>query len=467
MTRGDSGKPLPGGRRPSPVSQAEQQTEFDDIANTFDTADPGGEPGQILEGFGNAFAGRGASLNQAIRDLNPLFANLQPVAKALTDADTRLERFFPELADAAGIVAPVAEENAELFSNGATLRRHRRRPGGAQGDRSPAASPRSRRALSLPVAQRPFLATSPSSRPACARACRRLRSALPIAQRRGRRRRPGAAADAAGQRRPAGAMFTELEELVEQPADEDDAAPPPATPSTRRLRLANWVVPLPDGLQLLELLVHVPARAPHRAQARRYAQRVSAVDPAFRAARTGRSPATPMDDPGWPATARLAARRTAGAGDRQPATPAASSSRHELPILHGNPYGPSDDRGRAELPVGPERLRAQGEAARSRASGRTIPRSAIPNIPSTAGRPRSAAPSSSCSQDGARTSARMSHEPDRKRRLSNCAIGLIAIVLIVVGFFLAFTKSIPFTERRLRAEGRLRRTPRASARRAR
>jgi ABC-type transporter Mla subunit MlaD len=101
-----------------PLSQAEEQTEFDDIANTFDT--PTRENSRIvLEGFGNAFAARGASLNLAIESLNPLFANLKPVAEALTDPVTQLENFFPELGDAARIVAPVAVDNAEQFVHGA------------------------------------------------------------------------------------------------------------------------------------------------------------------------------------------------------------------------------------------------------------------------------------------------------------------------------------------------------------
>jgi ABC-type transporter Mla subunit MlaD len=103
-----------------PLAQAEQQTEFDDISNTFDT--PTRESSRIvLEGFGNAFAARGASLNLAIESLNPLFDNLRPVAKALSDPTTQLENFFPELADAARIVAPIAVENAEQFVNGAIV----------------------------------------------------------------------------------------------------------------------------------------------------------------------------------------------------------------------------------------------------------------------------------------------------------------------------------------------------------
>jgi ABC-type transporter Mla subunit MlaD len=101
-----------------PLSQSQQQVEFDDVYNTFDT--PTRENSRrVLQGFGDAFAARGASLNEAIGALNPLFANLRPVSKALADPSTQLVRFFPELADAARIVAPVAVDNAQQFTNGA------------------------------------------------------------------------------------------------------------------------------------------------------------------------------------------------------------------------------------------------------------------------------------------------------------------------------------------------------------
>jgi ABC-type transporter Mla subunit MlaD len=101
------------------VSQAEPQTEFDDVGNTFDTETREASR-KVLEGFGSGVAARGASLNQTIESLAPLFANLKPVSKALTDRATRFENFFPELADAARIVAPVAIDNAEQFTNAAT-----------------------------------------------------------------------------------------------------------------------------------------------------------------------------------------------------------------------------------------------------------------------------------------------------------------------------------------------------------
>lgn len=92
------------------------QTEFDDISNTFDqrTRNAGR---QNLLGFGNALAGRGGSLNLAIESLRPLLSNLKPVADVLNEPDTRFNRLFPELGDAARIVAPVAGQQADLFTN--------------------------------------------------------------------------------------------------------------------------------------------------------------------------------------------------------------------------------------------------------------------------------------------------------------------------------------------------------------
>ena len=40
-------------------------------------------------GFGDAFAGRGASLNQAIGALRPLLRDIVPVAQNLVGPDTR------------------------------------------------------------------------------------------------------------------------------------------------------------------------------------------------------------------------------------------------------------------------------------------------------------------------------------------------------------------------------------------
>ena len=95
--------------RPHPV-------EFDEVLNMFDAPTRKGAR-QSLDGLGVGFAGRGQDLNLALADFRPLLDDLQPVARNLADPRTGLARFFRELGDAAGEVAPVAEEQAALFGN--------------------------------------------------------------------------------------------------------------------------------------------------------------------------------------------------------------------------------------------------------------------------------------------------------------------------------------------------------------
>jgi len=93
-----------------------EQVEFDDIGDTFD-APTRRNVRTNLDGFSAGLAARGISLNQAIERLAPLLGNLRPVARTLARRDTRLGRLFVSLGDAARIVAPVAEQQAELFTN--------------------------------------------------------------------------------------------------------------------------------------------------------------------------------------------------------------------------------------------------------------------------------------------------------------------------------------------------------------
>ena len=95
------------------------QTEFDAIANTFDT-ETRENARRNLEGYGNAFAARGTSLNDAIASLRPLLRDLGPVAETLADPDTQLRRFFAALGRTASIVAPVSTEQVEFITDAAT-----------------------------------------------------------------------------------------------------------------------------------------------------------------------------------------------------------------------------------------------------------------------------------------------------------------------------------------------------------
>ncbi|MFL5891458.1 MAG: MlaD family protein [Solirubrobacterales bacterium] len=94
----------------------QKQTEFDAINDTFNTKTRSNSRKNLV-GYGDAFAGRGASLNTAIAALQPLFLNLKPVSEVLADPNTELRRFFEAMGHTAQIVAPVAEQNAEFFGN--------------------------------------------------------------------------------------------------------------------------------------------------------------------------------------------------------------------------------------------------------------------------------------------------------------------------------------------------------------
>lgn len=100
-----------------PVRQARPAVvELDDLFAMFDAKARVGSRNS-LDGFGGGFAGRGQDLNAAIEAFVPLLRDLEPVARNLSDPDTRLNRFFASLARAAEEAAPVAEEQASLFVN--------------------------------------------------------------------------------------------------------------------------------------------------------------------------------------------------------------------------------------------------------------------------------------------------------------------------------------------------------------
>jgi virulence factor Mce-like protein len=98
-----------------PIGQASKQAvEYEDVFSTFDkkTRD---NSRTALKGFGDAFAGRGPSINQAIEAFNPFFTHLTPVMQTLSDPNTRLQNFFKNIGQASAQVAPVAKVQAGLF----------------------------------------------------------------------------------------------------------------------------------------------------------------------------------------------------------------------------------------------------------------------------------------------------------------------------------------------------------------
>jgi virulence factor Mce-like protein len=88
--------------------------ELEDVLATF-PPETRNDSQAALEGFGDAFTGRGADLNIALRELNPFLQHLLPVMENLSDPDTELRNLFPALGAAAAEAAPVAEVQARLF----------------------------------------------------------------------------------------------------------------------------------------------------------------------------------------------------------------------------------------------------------------------------------------------------------------------------------------------------------------
>jgi ABC-type transporter Mla subunit MlaD len=101
--------PLSSYERPRPVDIDQFYSMFDE--KTRDAARTN------LAGYGNSFAGRGPSINRAIEAFVPLARNAAKVFANITEGDTRFERFFREQGDAAGIVAPVAAIQGQMFVN--------------------------------------------------------------------------------------------------------------------------------------------------------------------------------------------------------------------------------------------------------------------------------------------------------------------------------------------------------------
>ncbi len=102
-----------------PLKQSQRPIELDEYFSLFDR-DTRNNQQAVLEGFGNALAGRGSDINVAIEQFVPFFTHLEPVMTALSDPKTRLGEFFRQNGRLAAQIAPVAETYADLFSNMAT-----------------------------------------------------------------------------------------------------------------------------------------------------------------------------------------------------------------------------------------------------------------------------------------------------------------------------------------------------------
>ena len=98
-----------------PVANAGRIVEFDDFLNTFDQKNRDDQR-QLLTGFGDALAGRGQSLNEAIGALPQFFGSLTTVMEALNDPSTELDQFFTQIGAVSEELVPVAAAQAQLFT---------------------------------------------------------------------------------------------------------------------------------------------------------------------------------------------------------------------------------------------------------------------------------------------------------------------------------------------------------------
>jgi ABC-type transporter Mla subunit MlaD len=114
VTPGNSPKGFEAGET-IPVSAAEPEPV--DIDQFFDMFDKRTRDAirQNLAGFGNALAGRGPQLNEAIGALRRLVESGQPVLRTIVAPSNNFAGFWRALEELSATVAPVAETQASLF----------------------------------------------------------------------------------------------------------------------------------------------------------------------------------------------------------------------------------------------------------------------------------------------------------------------------------------------------------------
>jgi virulence factor Mce-like protein len=164
------------------ADQTEVPVELDRVFDMFDSKTRQGAR-RNLQGFGDAFTGRGASLGRTLEELPRTFAHLAPVMHTLADDQTGLKDFFKELGDAARIVAPVADTHARLYTSMADTFAAIGRDETALKDFISKSPPTMDAGIASFEAQRPFLSDLRTFSQDFAGATHELRAALPTVNR--------------------------------------------------------------------------------------------------------------------------------------------------------------------------------------------------------------------------------------------------------------------------------------------
>jgi virulence factor Mce-like protein len=99
-----------------PIAQTREPVDIEELFNMFN------KPTRTAikvntNNFGDGLAGRGLGINNAIHELRPLVRAAVPVLRNLANPATGLHELWVALDRAAAETAPVAEQNAELFSD--------------------------------------------------------------------------------------------------------------------------------------------------------------------------------------------------------------------------------------------------------------------------------------------------------------------------------------------------------------
>jgi virulence factor Mce-like protein len=116
LTPGKSETGLEDGATIPMTSAKPEPVELDQVINTFNPATRH-HIQKNLQGFGDALAGRGVSINQIFGTLATLVDSAEPALRNLAAPETRFGDFWRALENMSSAVAPVADQQAQLFVN--------------------------------------------------------------------------------------------------------------------------------------------------------------------------------------------------------------------------------------------------------------------------------------------------------------------------------------------------------------
>jgi phospholipid/cholesterol/gamma-HCH transport system substrate-binding protein len=115
VTPGTSSRTLHDGAT-VPIGQTAAAVDLDQVLSMFDAPTRAGVVAATA-GYGEGLTGRGAGINDAIGAFVPLVTDLSPVMRNLASRQTDLGGFFRGLESFTRAVAPVAQQQAALYTN--------------------------------------------------------------------------------------------------------------------------------------------------------------------------------------------------------------------------------------------------------------------------------------------------------------------------------------------------------------